>query len=314
MTADGIREGGTPRADFIALAGERVALWRTALGTVLVILGLIAGGFAAMFALGRLAPGMAAEVALGRHPLGVLAFLASFLGGHVVLWLVVRLLHRRPWRSLLGPAGAPVGRHFLIGVFVALVLALAPMLLAPLEARLFPVEEVVPRLARPPAEWALWALAAIPLILVQTSAEELLFRGYLLQQLGARFGRFWAWALLPSALFGALHWAGPMLGPNAWLYVLHTFVTGTMLAVVTRRTGDLGAALGLHFANNLVGFLFIAPAGFHDGLALLVVDIELSESHMAWSVLVQLAIMAAAFALWLVSDLRRARRRAGTAA
>ena len=65
------------------------------------------------------------------------------------------------------------------------------------------------------AAWAARLPLALPAILVQSAAEELAFRGFLMQSLAARFRSALVWWLLPAALFGALHWNPAELGPNA---------------------------------------------------------------------------------------------------
>ena len=60
-------------------------------------------------------------------------------------------------------------------------------------------------------EWLLALGPVATVIFLQASSEELVFRGYLPQQLAARFGNPAVWGFLPSILFGALH-AGNMPG------------------------------------------------------------------------------------------------------
>ncbi len=53
--------------------------------------------------------------------------------------------------------------------------------------------------------------------LIQTGAEELVFRGYLQQQLAARFASPLIWMVLPALIFGAVHYDPATAGPNVWL-------------------------------------------------------------------------------------------------
>ena len=48
---------------------------------------------------------------------------------------------------------------------------------------------------------------------------------------------------------------------------------GIFLADLTYRTGNLGAAMGFHFANNIISLCFFAPDDVLNGLALYVVPI-----------------------------------------
>ncbi|MDO4897713.1 MAG: type II CAAX endopeptidase family protein [Rothia sp. (in: high G+C Gram-positive bacteria)] len=79
----------------------------------------------------------------------------------------------------------------------------------------------------------------------QAYAEELVFRGYLIQTLG-RWLKHPAWAIvLPAPLF--------MLGHAYDLWAqLSILVMGLAAGFVTWRTGGLEAAIALHIVNNLV--------------------------------------------------------------
>jgi membrane protease YdiL (CAAX protease family) len=107
-------------------------------------------------------------------------------------------------------------------------------------------------------------------ILVQTGAEEMLYRGYLQQQIAARFQSPMIWMVAPNILFAIAHLdlsGDPILSLQ---YVAWTFVFGLACSDLTARTGSLAAAMGFHFANNAYVFLFWAEEFTPDsGLALL---------------------------------------------
>ena len=114
-----------------------------------------------------------------------------------------------------------------------------------------------------------WLPLALPAILVQTAAEELAFRGYLMQGLAARFRSPLVWWLLPALLFGAAalepgrvrrRTPGSSCSPPPSI--------GLVLADVTARTGNLSAAIGLHFANNVIALLVVALPSPLAGLSL----------------------------------------------
>ncbi|QBY02094.1 CPBP family intramembrane metalloprotease [Rhodophyticola sp. CCM32] len=191
-------------------------------------------------------------------PTGALLVLATFpgmaLGPIVAAWF----LHHRPFGSLLGPYSKLL-RQFLIAAMIAIVVFGLSTLIPTdieIEANLMPT---------------LW-LSFLPLalvgVLIQTGAEEVLFRGYLQQQLAARFTSPLIWMLLPSALFAIAHFDPVTLGDNAWLVVAATGLFGLFAADLTARTGSIGAAWGFHFANNLFAMLLVALDGPLSGLAL----------------------------------------------
>ena len=114
-------------------------------------------------------------------------------------------------------------------------------------------------------------------MLIQTGTEELLFRGYLQQQLAARFPAAWVWMGVPSLAFGMLHFSTEQYGASAWFVVIWAVCFGLAAADLTARTGNLGAAIGMHFANNAATLLLVGLYGRMDGLALYNAVVDLSQ-------------------------------------
>ncbi len=100
------------------------------------------------------------------------------------------------------------------------------------------------------AQALLWALA----FLMVGLAEETLFRSYALYTLGRGLG-FWPAAVALSAVFGALHY---FLKPGeTWIDGASTGLLALFICLTIRRTGDIGLAVGFHFAFNYAAlFLF----------------------------------------------------------
>lgn len=252
---------------FVAPAGTRAEVWRIIaalvvamilgfVGLQVMVVGLIAnlgleGGAAA-----------ARDLARGTSPAGVVALLFSYVAVVVGLGISLRLFMRRGLRSVMGrPA-----RDFLR---VALPLTGLWVVLVPLS---WSDEAVQANLGFGP--WLGWLPFALVGLLIQTGAEELIFRGYLQQHLAARFRSRWVWMVIPSVLFGLSHYSSAQYGALAWVVVLWTGVFGLAAADLTARTGNLGAAVGLHFANNAAALLLVGMAGNLDGLALYTVAVD----------------------------------------
>ena len=287
-------------AAYVAPARACPQLWRLLLGLVLVLgfhlawMGAVA--LAVWLATGRDGLGRQfALIAQGGEPWTLLALLATFPGMALGVWVASRLLHRRGWRSLLGPR-ARLARDFGLGVAVmALVGGGLGLFLLPFAP---PLEA-----ATEPRIWLAFLPLALFAILVQTGAEELVFRGYLQQQMAARFASPLAWMVLPSVLFGLAHYAPDEMGRNVWLVVAATALFGLIAADLTARTGSLGLAWGLHFANNVLAILVISALAGLDGLALF----RLTESANMTDVLrpllladmVLMALVWAACVYWL---------------
>lgn len=209
----------------------------------------------------------------GDTPGGMLLLLWTFLGLALGPMAAVRIIHGRGAGTLFGPSIAVTFRAF-IRVFVA-VLALQVVLM-PLTlsgADLQPGIGLATLLGYLP-----FALTGI---LIQTGAEEVLFRGYLQSQLAARFRSPLIWIGIPSALFAWGHYLPEEYGANAGMIALWAAFFGVLAADLTARSGSLGAALGFHMANNVVALLIVGIGGTLDGLALWTLPIDLTDPAVA---------------------------------
>jgi membrane protease YdiL (CAAX protease family) len=184
--------------------------------------------------------------------------LATFVGMGLGPMLAARALHGRSIASLFGPRRRLVRQFAIAAAICGLVYGLTALL----------PSDITPLPNLHPALWAGFLPLALVGILIQTGAEEVLFRGYLQSQLAARFATPLAWMVLPSAIFAVLHYQPTVMGENAWLGVAAVFLFALCAADLTARTGTIGAAWGFHFANNAVAILFVALDGPLSGLAL----------------------------------------------
>lgn len=98
------------------------------------------------------------------------------------------------------------------------------------------------------------------LIPIQTSLEEILFRGYLLQGFGVLFKNRWLPWLLTSFLFGSLHFANPEIDEMGYGLMIYYIGTGLFLGLITLVDEGLELALGFHAANNLIGALMVSSS------------------------------------------------------
>lgn len=283
-------------AAFIAPARPSAAPWRLIAG-LCIIAALLTGAAlaigAALARLGYRAPANPVD-ALNTQA-GALVALSTFILWWVALAAALRLCHGRGIGSLFGPARGERrrgrGRRFGLGLLAAGIYSGLGLL----AGAAFTGAPVGGEAA--PGAWALGAAAGVPLILIQTGAEEALFRGYILQQLAARFRSPLIWAVAPSLLFGLLHW-NPAAPGGALPAVLATGMAGVILALVTARTGDLFAAWGLHAGVNMAALLLVAPPDYFTGLALWRWPAGAAAGGLAWLDIASMAALAAiAFAL-----------------
>lgn len=194
----------------------------------------------------------------GQRPTQVLVILSTFGGMFLGAMAAAKWFHGRSFASLTGPLPIMV-RHFGLAALVAAPLLALSMFLPPNLTTEANIQLGV---------WLTFLPMALLMILLQTGAEELLFRGYLQQQLAARFRSPIIWMVLPSVLFGLGHWNPDQFGTAAWTVVGVTTLVGLFAADLTARTGTIGAAWGFHFANNVAAILIISLEGPLSGLSL----------------------------------------------
>ena len=290
---------------FIAPAQERAEFWRTTLGFIFVVtIFLIA---AVVLALGTtiigeiFTPGLGEslmyEIQSGQTIFATLSSLGLIALMIPALWLVLRLLHKRSLRTLLGPSGKIIWRLWLGAAAVILVLAVVDAIAT------FASAELTQQMSF--LKWTAWLAPSLVLLFLQTTAEEMVFRGYLLQQLAARFKSRWIWWVLPSVIFGAFHWNPVTFGANAWMVVGTTTLMGLILSDITARFGSLSPAMGLHFANNLVVMLLMNSPGQLSGMSLYLYGIDLKSPQLATSMLVSLVAMTFGYAIFMLIMRRR---------
>lgn len=103
------------------------------------------------------------------------------------------------------------------------------------------------------------ALAVIAIILIplQTSMEEYLFRGYLMQGLGVITKTRWFPLVFTSVVFGLMHLANPEVEQLGYAIMVYYIGTGFFLGIITLMDDGLELALGFHAANNLFTALLV---------------------------------------------------------
>ncbi|WP_303317784.1 CPBP family intramembrane glutamic endopeptidase [Flavivirga abyssicola] len=101
------------------------------------------------------------------------------------------------------------------------------------------------------------SVIAIVLVPLQTSFEEYLFRGYLMQGIGVIVKNKWVPLFTTSIVFGLLHIANPEVEKLGYVIMIYYIGTGLMLGIMTLMDEGLELALGFHAANNLFTALLV---------------------------------------------------------
>lgn len=248
---------------WIGAGRKRPALWRVFLGMILIAALWVLSS--ALLLLPRLvSPRAPLDGSLKSQIFGDiepifagLLVLATFSGIWIGVLLAVRLLHKRSVASVMSARGLWRWKDVLTGVVLAIGFFTLLQIIAILcgERTPFDLASIL--------AWGPWLVPLLLLVFLQSGAEELMLRGYLQQQLAARCRNPLIWFILPSLLFGLLHWQP---GWQGWAYVTVTTFFGLTAAAIVWRTGSLAGAMGLHFGNNALHFCLLTPVEMIDSL------------------------------------------------
>ena len=91
----------------------------------------------------------------------------------------------------------------------------------------------------------------------QTSTEELVFRGYLMQGFGTLFKNRWAPLLITSVTFGLLHGMNPEVERLGYILMVFYIGTGLFYGIATLMDEGTELALGLHASNNILAAFIV---------------------------------------------------------
>jgi membrane protease YdiL (CAAX protease family) len=259
--------GRLPTAAFLSVVspGER-RLWRPAFivaGGLLLGFLFVALGVAAFDATLGSAP-THPTAALPRQALPVLQTSLVIAGLALGVLLVAALTHRRPVMSFITTAPRFRWPLFAAGLLLfSLVHGVAVAASALFAAPSGPLLG-----ADPPSEKAVFAAAVLLFYLPTALGEEVLFRGWLTQQVGAYTRNILIVAFVSSVIFAFAH-----LGFEP-LALAGRFVSGAAYAWAALRLGGLEFAIGAHLAKNTTLAWFVGLSGsmgaFDDRSVLLV--------------------------------------------
>ena len=182
---------------------------------------------------------------LGDSNLTLFYFLIPFLFGFIGLFLTIKFLHNQTFLSLTTSRKkidfSKIGVSFLVACLIVLFWTLTAYLISP-EDYLFNFK------LKP---FLILAIISILLIPVQTSMEEYLFRGYLMQGIGAIVKNKWIPLLITSLLFGFLHYWNPEIDKLGNISIIYYVLTGLFLGVITLMDKGMELAIGFHAGNNV---------------------------------------------------------------
>lgn len=174
-------------------------------------------------------------------PAGMLAVNLGLATLIPIAWALMAMIHQmRPrWLSSVQPR---IRWRYLFGCLAIAAVALnGVMLLSTTVGKPLSVQ----------TQQDFWAFLAVIVLTspIQAAAEEIFFRGYLLQALGSLVARPWFGVIASSVVFALLHGT-----QNVPLFV-DRLAFGLLAGLLVWRTGGLEAGIAAHVINNVFAYL-----------------------------------------------------------
>lgn len=213
-----------------------------------------------------------------EHPFGMAAAQLGVAMLIPIVWALVRLIHRVRPGYVMSVVPGLRWRPLLVFLGIALVvLNAAQWIMDALAGRALSLT--------PQAGLAGFLVAIVLTSPLQAIAEEVFFRGYLLQALGSQVAYRWFGIVASAFVFALFHGA-----QNPWLFASR-FAFGVLAAVLVVYTGGLEAGIAAHIVNNVFAFLY---AAFGAGIASLKAIREITPTDAIGQVVMYAAFTAAA--------------------
>jgi hypothetical protein len=235
--------------------------WRYILGVIIAIFGVMVFSIPHLIAIGfEVAKGKldmsrmsdtAYIMSIFEPNLNLVFVLLPFVGGLLALFLAVKFLHKQSITSLTTTRKKIDWNRFWFIFFLWGIVSSSIILV---DYFITPEDyqwnfKLVP--------FVILCVIAVILVPLQTSFEEYLFRGYLMQGLGVLAKNNWVPLIITSVVFGLLHIANPEVEKLGYIIMVYYIGTGLFLGIITLMDDGLELALGFHAANNLFTALLV---------------------------------------------------------
>ncbi len=234
--------------------------WRYLLGLVIVVIAVTIGQIPLTIAVffkayknGDSIIGMdqTKMLSLLEPNLNLFLMLLSFAVGLLGLFVVVKYFHKQSLISLTTSRKKIDWKRFWLIFFVWGIISSSIVLVDYFNS---PADYVLNFKLVP---FLILCVVAIIFVPLQTSFEEYLFRGYLMQGIGVIAKNRWVPLIITSVVFGSLHLANPEVEKLGYVIMIYYIGTGLFLGILTLMDDGMELALGFHAANNLFTALLV---------------------------------------------------------
>jgi len=209
--------------------------------------------------------------------------LLTFVFALIAIFLVVKYLHKQSIKSLTTSRTKVdwkrVAFSFLLWASISVIFVFVDIYFSPENYEYN--FQLVPFITL--------AIISIALIPLQTSMEEYLMRGYMMQGLGIITKNRWFPLVFTSLLFGLMHIMNPEVDMLGYGILVFYIGTGFFLGIITLMDEGLELAIGFHAANNLTAALLLTADWTAFSVDSLYKDI--SEPVLGWDMLVPVFVV-----------------------
>lgn len=201
---------------------------------------------------------------ISSEAIGVSEYTSAFGSNRVFFWLLfpfllvfmvflsaIKWIHRRPVLSIFTKRDRFDWRRVFLSFFLVFFI-----LLITTGIQIYFSADIIWNL-----QWESFIpLVAIALVMIpfQTTLEELLFRGYLMQGLKTKFGSNIFAVLISGCCFGLMHFGNPEIEAIGYHVLSYYIIIGIFLGCLAVFDNGLELSIGFHAANNIFAALIVS--------------------------------------------------------
>lgn len=185
--------------------------------------------------------------------LGLALMLLSFVVGFFAIFFCIKYIHGKRALDIVTSRPKIDWNRFFFGAGIWAILSIITFALT------FLTEDNPDLIFRfEPSKFFVMLAVALLMFPFQTSFEELVFRGYLMQWSYLLFKNKWAAIVLTGVIFGLMHSANPEVKDFGMLLAMPQYILmGLLLGYIAVQDNGLELSLGIHAANNILSAITI---------------------------------------------------------
>lgn len=222
--------------------------------------------------------------------LSLFLLLISFVTALATLILFIKLLHRQSFQEVINGTKRIRWNRILWGAGVWFILlfvsTLVSYILNPENFVLqFDITTFIPLF-----------FISVLMIPLQTSYEEMAFRGYLAQGIGRITKSRWMAFLVPAILFGLMHSANPEIEKfGFWIMMPQYILFGIVFGLISILDDGIELAMGMHAINNTFLSLTVTHSSSALQTSAIFIQKEVDPIHAFYELLIFSIIIIAFF-------------------